>query len=351
MSEQQYPWKNGIYRFKSSTQFVMKINDDVVEMKPTGCLDIQAKNDLFTGAIQSGSFGPAADKVKEKTGQDEYNVEMKLWGGMLTMGAVLNPDKQSMALLEFMNNTLDELYMISEKDLQELIDSGDSLDNLSTPYKIQPENQGKLIWISGPPGAGKSTTAQLFSRNNGYVYYEADCVMNHANPYIPKDRENPSMGQWYQNHIKNVKEDHFTKVSYGEEFYMALTEGGDFNRENAEKFYTFMTECVVHERKRLGGDFAIAQAVPHRILRDTIRKIAGPDLIFILLIVPKETTLERLKKRHGEGEAADQMTEWCIKINEFYEPTGADEKNTFDVVITSDMSPTDVAKKIEEILQ
>ena len=51
------------------------------------------------------------------------------------------------------------------------------------------------------PGLGKSTTAQLLSKNHGFVYYECDCFFNGKNPYIPPHVENPSVTQLRQRRL------------------------------------------------------------------------------------------------------------------------------------------------------
>ena len=67
--------------------------------------------------------------------------------------------------------------------------------------KLEPERQGKLVWISSPPGLGKSTTAQLLSREHGYVYYEADCFFMLRNPYIPPNAPEASLATLEQNKL------------------------------------------------------------------------------------------------------------------------------------------------------
>ena len=54
---------------------------------------------------------------------------------------------------------------------------------LNEPFpKIQPEKPGKIIWLTGAPGMGKSTSAQILGREHGHVYYEADCFGGLKNP-------------------------------------------------------------------------------------------------------------------------------------------------------------------------
>ena len=57
----------------------------------------------------------------------------------------------------------------------------------------KPEKPGRIFWLSGPPGTGKSTTCQLMARKKGFVYYEADATMGLINPFIDINTENPSL--------------------------------------------------------------------------------------------------------------------------------------------------------------
>ena len=105
-------------------------------------------------------------------------------------------------LLLGMWNDVEYLKWMSDEDLKELAENRDHKDTPSCPYKIQPENQGRLVWLSGPPGAGKSTTGQLMGRDAGFVYLEADCSMNYLNPFVPTNVENPTIAGFQQKALK-----------------------------------------------------------------------------------------------------------------------------------------------------
>ena len=136
----------------------------------------------------------------------------------------------------------------------------------------------------------------------------------------------------------------------GDDFYLKLMEQ-ELDEVTGERFYKYMSNSISYERKRIGGDWVVAQAVPTRKLRDGIRKSLGNDkVLFFLLGLEREVTLERLTKRHGDGEAGKSMTDFCIKVESFYELKAQDEDDTFDIIINKDMGPNDVAQKVMEIV-
>ena len=71
-----------------------------------------------------------------------------------------------------------------------------------------------MIWFSGPPGVGKSTTAQLLARNHGYVYYEADCLSMFVNPFVDIMDPNPSMAQMKQKPLKVLFSNYLISIKY-----------------------------------------------------------------------------------------------------------------------------------------
>ena len=63
---------------------------------------------------------------------------------------------------------------------------------------------GRVLWISGAPGMGKSTSAQLLGKNHGYVYYEGDSFGGLRNPFNTIDSENPSLDQIKMKNLKGI---------------------------------------------------------------------------------------------------------------------------------------------------
>ena len=126
-------------------------------------------------------------------------------------------------------------------------------------YKVEPERRGKLLWISGPPGVGKSTSAQLLSREHGFVYYEGDCFLNMRNPYIPPHVENPSLAQFQQRKLSgNGKAEREKVVEKVLAEYKAVMEGKAWDEEVVEEGAREMFKDIVRERARLGGDWVVA---------------------------------------------------------------------------------------------
>ena len=124
---------------------------------------------------------------------------------------------------------------------------------------------------------------------------------------------------------------------------------GKVDWETLKHFYTNIAKDVAAQKKRIGGNFSIAQAVTSQELRNHIR-LTIPDCIFITQTMTKESQIKRIKARHGE-DLSDGLLDMLSGIHKLYELPEENEPNTFNVDITDDMKPQDVMKKVLDILE
>ena len=189
------PLTDGHYKVTDNWYKLLWVNGATAVIKGTTMGDLSVD-------LKYGDFGDADQEICELTGKISFDLELtftvhekefkKL--GVITKNGTKITMKSMMGIAKF--------EWITDEEAAAIEDNGDPFDAPPAPYKLQPENQGKLLWLTGPPGLGKSTSAQLLAKNHGYVYYEGDCFKSCKNPYIPVDAPDPSMAQVKQRQLK-----------------------------------------------------------------------------------------------------------------------------------------------------
>ena len=161
------PWMDGTYRCKSLPKVLCVVEGENVTLKGFGILET---GERCKGTWKYGEMGEANEAVAEATGKKIYNVDMSLYQGWFDGKGVVSEDGKKITFWNNASNQLDAYELMTEDELQDLENNCDSAEAPPNHYKIQPDNQGKFLFLTGAPGLGKSTTGLLLSKMAGYVY-------------------------------------------------------------------------------------------------------------------------------------------------------------------------------------
>ena len=257
------PWRDGRYRVKDGGNDIITIVGE----------NLTTNGASFGAKLKYGSFGEADPKIVEMTGGEKYyNLESTydVVGKEMADYGVLIDNGTTIVFKGMMGITT--LLWVTEEETEQMANDTDPMEAPTSHYKVEPERQGRLIWITGPPGLGKSTSAQLLSREHGYVYYEGDCFFGLKNPYIPSDVENPSLAQVKQRKLVGEGEAERKKMVeavMGE--WTAMMKGESWENGVVLEGMREMFKDIARERARLGGDWTIAGVLFSSKMREIAR--------------------------------------------------------------------------------
>jgi len=297
-----------------------------------------------------GDFGEADPEVAEVSGPgSRYTVQMKIeiaGKERITPMVLTDEGKAFYFKTSIKTIPIGSLRWVTEEEAREAANDGDPIEAPPSNYKLEPERQGKLLWITGAPGLGKSTTGQMLSRNHGFVFYEGDCFWSLRNPYIPPNVPEASLATLKQRKLVGKgAEERQKMVGKVNKAFMALFGGNEYDEELIEEAYRMICANIRSERARMGGDWAVCCVLLTRKIRDVVREELGEDLHVICLDMELEDQMARVRARHaGDQNVVDMMK----GVFDLVERPGEDEPNCSTVMIGPDMKPEDVAKMVLE---
>ena len=131
------------------TIFFLQVDGEKAVIYAIAVLDFPDMDPMDpNGSWKYGDFGPAHEDIKKITGIENNNFQMNAWHGFLKYSGVVCEDGKTIYIFGRLN-CVETMKWQSEEDFNLFSENRDPINEPSCPYKIQPENQGKLVWLSG----------------------------------------------------------------------------------------------------------------------------------------------------------------------------------------------------------
>ena len=77
--------------------------------------------------------------------------------------------------------------------------------------------------------------------------------------------------------------------------------------ERMERYYRLLCHNIASERRRIGGDWAVAGCLIHSKLREFVRASLGPEVLIVVLNMAEDDIRSRILSRH-EGSSDIQKS-------------------------------------------
>ena len=179
-------WKNGIWWNKMEPKDLRFVNDHDVKVKNAIYFDYPHCSDKANETWTYRKFHKTNEKIYNATKSEYYNVRLKSW---FTVYGVLSNEGIKLYVEGFIKGIISHepyylLEWVSEAEIKTFKENRQSALAPICPYVVpNPSYEGKLIWLTGPPGSGKSVTSQYFAKNHGFIHYQGDCFTEFVNPF------------------------------------------------------------------------------------------------------------------------------------------------------------------------
>ena len=153
----EYQFSDGYYKVKAGFFKLLRVESGVLRYHN------EVRDITRTVQVEYGDFGPAEEEIVQQCGARRYNIRLShgLEMGTAQELGVISRDGRKAIVKSFMGTY--QLEWVAEDQATE--EETDPLEAPPGPYIVQPGQQGVLVWLTGAPGMGKSTTAQNLSRH------------------------------------------------------------------------------------------------------------------------------------------------------------------------------------------